>query len=742
MRERDIFAAALERTDPAARAAFLDEACGGDPGLRAHIERLLRAHDQPDSLLDVPPDAPDATAGRPADLGGDTTSTLGGPGGATEGDLGFLGPPGRPDSLGRIGHYDVLEVLGRGGFGIVFRAFDGVLQRVVAVKVLSPLLAVTSPARKRFLREARSAAAVRHENVVRVYAVEEQPLPYLVMEFIPGETLQARLSRTGPFGAAEVVRIGRQIAEGLAAAHEQGLVHRDVKPANVLVEAGSPERAKLTDFGLARAADDASLSQSGVVAGTPMYMSPEQALGESLDHRTDLFSLGSVLYAITSGRPPFRADGAVAVLKRVAEDTPRPIREIIPETPDWLCRVIQKLHAKDPAERFQTAREVADLLADCERQLAAHDGLMDLSRIPAGKQASKKRWRWVAVAVVALAVLLGAVIVAAQYDWFAARTTARNDPSPPGPTDHEPKDSNRKWMEAFTKYVATLPPHEQVGAVEAELRKRTVIPGGAVGSRIDGGKVVMLNLSELRGVIDLSPVAALPHLDAIYLPGGSFDLEPLRGLRLTYLDCVSDHRITDLSPLRGMPLKYLRIWQWTGDDITPLRGMPLQELNVGGGGGKVDMTVLKGMPLEKLYLMHTDVSDLSALAGMRLTDLGLSGSRVTDLTQLRGMPLRALTIDDTAVADLRPLAGMALDHLQISKTKVTDLSPLKGMPLTIFHCKGAAATDLRPLAGAPVKNLEWDVVPGRDAEILRGVKTLETINGQPAAEFWKQAGKE
>ncbi len=191
-----------------------------------------------------------------------------------------------------------------------------------------------------------------------------------------------------------------------------------------------------------------------------------------------------------------------------------------------------------------------------------------------------------------------------------------------------------------------------------------------------------------------------------------------------------------------MPLKYLRIWQWTGDDITPLRGMPLQELNVGGGGGKVDMTVLKGMPLEKLYLMHTDVSDLSALAGMRLTDLGLSGSRVTDLTQLRGMPLRALTIDDTAVADLRPLAGMALDHLQISKTKVTDLSPLKGMPLTIFHCKGAAATDLRPLAGAPVKNLEWDVVPGRYAEILLGVKTLETINGQPAAEFWKQAGKE
>ena len=131
-------------------------------------------------------------------------------------------PPG-PDSLGRIGHYEVLQVLGQGGFGIVFRAFDDVLQRVVAVKVLAPQMAATSPARKRFLREARSSAQVRHENVVQVYAVEEQPLPYLVMEFIPGETLQQRLDRIGPLEVPEVLRIGRQIAEGLAAAHAHGL---------------------------------------------------------------------------------------------------------------------------------------------------------------------------------------------------------------------------------------------------------------------------------------------------------------------------------------------------------------------------------------------------------------------------------------------------------------------------------------------------------------------------------------
>src|SRR5262249_6741284 len=144
-------------------------------------------------------------------------------------------------------------------------------------------------------------------------------------------------------------------------AHAQGLIHRDVKPANILLENGV-ERVKLTDFGLARAVDDASLTQSGVLAGTPLYMAPEQASGEAVDHRADLFSLGSVLYAMCTGRPPFRAPGTLAVLKRVCEDTPRPIREINPEVPDWLAEIITRLHAKDPALRFPSAAAVGELL--------------------------------------------------------------------------------------------------------------------------------------------------------------------------------------------------------------------------------------------------------------------------------------------------------------------------------------------------------------------------------------------
>jgi serine/threonine protein kinase len=319
--------------------------CGRDSKLRRDVEALLAAHERTGAFLHEPAAEQLLVGPRPV---GDASATLNAecddaialvqpnssPITNDLDELRFLLPPTRSGSLGRIGHYDVLEVLRKGGFGIVFRAFDDVLQRVVAIKVLVPALAVSSPARKRFLREARSSAKVRHENLVQVYAVEEKPLPYLVMEFIPGETLQQRLDRIGPLEVPVVVRIGRQIAEGLAAAHGTGLIHRDIKPGNTLIESGPQERVKITDFGLARTADDASLTTSGVMAGTPMFMSPEQAKGDPLDCRSDLFSLGSVLYVMCTGRPPFRASTAYGVLKRVAEDDPRPIRDVIPEVPE------------------------------------------------------------------------------------------------------------------------------------------------------------------------------------------------------------------------------------------------------------------------------------------------------------------------------------------------------------------------------------------------------------------------
>lgn len=460
-RVKEVFLEAAEQPDDAARTAYLDRACAEDAGLRERVEALLRNHDPAGSFLGTPagvvPDRHrgDTVALDPEHVARSTSDGEGKPSPTRDedaDDLSFLAPSTRQDSLGRLGHYEILQVLGKGGFGIVFRAFDDVLQRVVAIKVMAPHAAALSPARKRFLRETRSSAQVRHENVVQIYEVGEQPLPFFAMEFIPGETLQQKLDRCGPLEVLEILRIGRQIAEGLAAAHACDLIHRDIKPGNILLEGGQ-HKAKITDFGLARTAADASISQSGLIAGTPMFMSPEQALGQKVDQRADLFSLGSVLYQMTTGRPPFRAPTTLAVLKRVAEEAPRPIPEIIPETPDWLCGIVTKLHAKNPEERFQSAREVADLLADCEAKLKAKEEVKNV--LPAAAKRDEKRGatgarKWVAAAAAVLLLPVFALALtefAGVTQWFRVPPPIDKNPITPGRDPLPPLADG--WVQLF-----------------------------------------------------------------------------------------------------------------------------------------------------------------------------------------------------------------------------------------------------------------------------------------------------
>jgi formylglycine-generating enzyme required for sulfatase activity/tRNA A-37 threonylcarbamoyl transferase component Bud32 len=273
-----------------------------------------------------------------------------------------LAPPTEPGSLGRLGQYEVLQVVGRGGMGVVLKGRDTRLNRIVAIKVLAPELAANPTAHKRFLREAQAAAAISHDHVITIFAVEEGAVPFLVMEFIDGRSLQQKIDAQGDLELDEVLRIGHQIAAGLAAAHAQGLIHRDIKPTNILLQNGI-QRVQITDFGLARAVDDASMTDAGEVPGTPQFMSPEQAQGLPVDHRADLFSLGCVLYAMCTGRSPFRAESPVAALRLVCDATPRPIRAINPAIPAWLTKIIDLLLAKNPNDRFQSASEVAELLA-------------------------------------------------------------------------------------------------------------------------------------------------------------------------------------------------------------------------------------------------------------------------------------------------------------------------------------------------------------------------------------------
>lgn len=224
------------------------------------------------------------------------------------------GPGDEPGTIGRVGEFQLLEFLGRGGMGVVFRARDTTLGRMVALKIMSPSLLADEDAGARFLREAKSAAAINHPNVVTIHSVHDSAeLPFLVMEFVEGESLQQRLRRLRRLNAAELADVARQVASGLAAAHVAGVVHRDVKPANILVEADSG-RVVVSDFGLARATDSATLTTDGTVAGTLTFLAPERLNGLPADHRSDLFSLGSVLYTAASGEVPFDGDAVATTL--------------------------------------------------------------------------------------------------------------------------------------------------------------------------------------------------------------------------------------------------------------------------------------------------------------------------------------------------------------------------------------------------------------------------------------------
>lgn len=274
----------------------------------------------------------------------------------------FLSPPSHPETLGRLGRYEIERVIGTGGMGVVLKGHDTELNRPVAIKVLAPFLAHSGAARQRFSREGRAAAAIVHEHVVAIHNVETAAdTPYLVMQYVPGESLQTRVDEQGPLAVKEILRIGIQAASGLAAAHAQGVVHRDIKPSNILLE-NDVDRALLTDFGLARAADDATLTRSGVITGTPHYMSPEQASGGTINERSDLFSLGALLYFMATGHPPFRAEGPLVVLNRIVNDRHRTVWEVNPEIPDDLSDVIDRLLQKRPDRRFRSAEQVRDVL--------------------------------------------------------------------------------------------------------------------------------------------------------------------------------------------------------------------------------------------------------------------------------------------------------------------------------------------------------------------------------------------
>ena len=353
---------------PDERAAFLAAACGADADLRTEIESLVEDSKPAEEFFDRLGEAVGRSALRelPSD---------------------WRLAPGRT-----VGRYTILSPLGSGGMGIVYRAHDPRLGRDVALKFLPPHLDLTGEAEDRLLGEARAAAALEHPNVCTVHEIgeTEDGRVFLAMPCYEGESLTDRLAK-GPLPVDDAVGIASQIARGLSAAHARGIVHRDVKPGNV--QLGRDGVVKLLDFGLAKAID-ATLTRPGIQPGTVAYMSPEQARGDPVDHRTDLWSLGVVLYEMLTGVRPFRGGNDRAVLHAIRHDEPEPVEERRPEMPPALAAVVGRLLRKDPRERYESAEA---LLAD----LAEPGG--PAKRPPPRPVA--REWRRPAILLAALAVL-------------------------------------------------------------------------------------------------------------------------------------------------------------------------------------------------------------------------------------------------------------------------------------------------------------------------------------------------
>jgi TolB-like protein len=344
---KKVLEVALER-DPRDREAYLAQACA-EPSLRREVESLIAAHEQAQ------------------------TNFLASP----------VDQQKEPAIGDRLGRYELLARIGAGGMGVVYRAADTKLGRAVALKILPPEMAHDPERLARFQREARSVAALNHPHIVTLHSVEEvDGIHFLTMELVEGQPLD-RLIPQGGLPVDRILEFASAIAEALAAAHDRGIVHRDLKPANVMVT--DEGRVKVLDFGLAkeihaaRSASENTLTLSGstgvgIVMGTPAYMSPEQIAGRAIDHRTDIFSFGAMLYEMTTGQRPFRGQSPAELASAILRDTPQPLGKLRAGVPEGLERVVERCLQKNAADRFASARELHSRLRGVITAKQAHSG--------------------------------------------------------------------------------------------------------------------------------------------------------------------------------------------------------------------------------------------------------------------------------------------------------------------------------------------------------------------------------
>ncbi len=650
--------------------------------------------------------------------------------------------------LGRLDRYRVLKQLGKGGMGAVYLGFDERLRRKVALKVMLPDAAADPQSKERFLREARAAAQIAHDNVIAIHEADEADgLPYIAMQYLQGYPLDEYLAKKGRPSFAQIVRIAREIALGLGAAHRLGLVHRDIKPGNIWLEAPNG-RVKILDFGLARPAKttEGELTQSGTVVGTPAYMSPEQARGKPVDGRADLFSLGALLYRLVTDSLPFDGPDVMAMLTALAVEEPTPVIEKNPDTPPALAQLIHELLAKKPARRPQTADEVAArlhaIVASPQDPVAspvvyvpvavtmiesgnAFEGL-EIEETEQASNGSRRhapppsRRPYALVAGGLTAILLGVGLLVAllggsrpeprAVEEKPARKTAEpakpaRKPDAPVVIDSAPFP---KLDPAWLKTVAALPHTDILGPINEELKRRNPDYDGKglawINDPLTGTKSALEVKSDQ--IADLMPLLAVPNLESLSLfaigqePSRLTSIAPLKGLRKLRCLRIDFHtRLTDLGPIQGLPIEQLTI-----------RGCGIESLDA-----------LRGMPLEKLEIPNLFVPDFRPLAEL---------------------PLRVFHFGhpDTG-PDLAPLTECPLEHLRIEWGRGMNLAPLKRCPLKSFAMNYTAQPDLAALEGSSIEDFSgFD--PVQYESFLRTLPKLATVGAYnsapiPAAEYFR-----
>lgn len=621
-----------------------------------------------------------------------------------------------------LGNYLLLDKIGAGGMGQVFKAEHRRMHRIVAVKMLAAGMMKNPAVVARFEREVTAAAKLNHPNIVTAFDADNADgVHLLIMEYVEGADLSALVKKNGPLPVDAALNYILQTARGLEAAHAEGIVHRDIKPANLLLD--KKGTVKILDMGLARIAGDApgqaELTNTGTVMGTVDYMAPEQALNtKTADARADIYSLGCSLFYLLTGRATY--DGDTLMAKLLAHrDQPIPVlRTFRPEAPEPVEAVFRRMVAKKIEDRYQTMSElIADLETLANRQApssntavsegASTDGgltnfLKDISlseanpvqrNKPAGPSFGKEKKKYLLIGGVPLAGLILLAVLAASFNKNEEPPAKTQKPAKPA-SNSVKSDANppaEKWQTAafrqWMKDVERMPADEQLQAVSQKLRELNPEFDGKIGGQWGG----------------------LPDIENGVVRGIGF---------------ATDH-VSDISPVLAL----------SGLRTLGCQGIP--------NGNLSDLRPLRGMQLVTLALQNNKIEDLTPLAGMRLTSLHISsaGKPVKSLAPLKDMPLNALNIYSLEDGDLSPLAGMSLVHFLLGNADIKDISVLKGMPLQslrFLNCQTPPDSDFSLLKDMPLKELEFDFQPEQDTDLLRSIKTLETINQKPVAEFWKE----